>query len=462
MVLLHKHLTFVVWLIFLFLASMSAVSQKTLPDYSKQLFDKHDNFKEKSLVNRRFKHKDIVPLVEALPFEIQKIGQSFEQRTIYQIKLGTGKIKILLWSQMHGDEPTATMALMDIFKFFQVGGTPLGGTPLGGTPLGGIPQKNDGFDELRTKILEKCTLYFVPMLNPDGAERYQRRTATDIDMNRDALRFQTPEGQILKQLQDDIKPEFSFNLHDKGTKYSAGASGNQATVSFLATSYDFEKNWNPTRTRAMQVICGMYETLQQFIPNNLGRWNDDHEPRAFGDNIAKWGSSLILIESGGYKDDIEKQFIRKLNFVAILTGLQAIAEKSYRKHKLKTYESIPNNDKYLFDLLIRNAEFVQDGKTIIKDIGINLTEKNIKNATDFEYSSVIEDIGDLSTFWGIKEIDAKGLTVKPLRDFPEATKNLKISEREMLNTELNINETPSFVLVKNNEVKHVILNGQIK
>jgi hypothetical protein len=41
-------------------------------------------------------------------------------------------------------------------------------------------------------------------------------------MNRDALRFQTPEGALLKKLQDEIRPEFSFNLHDKNTKYSAG------------------------------------------------------------------------------------------------------------------------------------------------------------------------------------------------------------------------------------------------
>ena len=353
---------------------------------------------------------------------------------------------------MHGDEPTATMALMDIFKFFQVGGTPLGGTP----------PKNDDFAELRAEILENCTLYFVPMLNPDGAERYQRHTATGIDMNRDALRFQTPEGQLLKQLQDEIKPDFSFNLHDKGTKYSAGRSGNQSTVSFLATSYNYEKSWNAPRKRAMQVICGMYETLQQFIPGHLGRWNDDHEPRAFGDNIAKWGSSLILIESGGYKDDIEKQFIRKLNFVAILTGLQSISEKSYKKYKLKTYEAIPNNDKYLFDLLIRNAEFVQDGKTIIKDIGINLKEKNINNATSFEYSSVVEDLGDLSTFWGIKEIDAKGLTVSMLSGFPETIKKYQVSEKEIKNEELNLDESASFVLVKNKEVKYIILNGQIK
>ena len=441
MVLLRKRFTFVLTPIILLL-SMAQTTHKIPQDFSKQLFDKHEDFKEKNLTKRRFKQKDIVPLIEKLPFDVQKVGKSFEQRDIYQIKLGSGKIKVLLWSQMHGDEPTATMALMDIFKFFEA--------------------KNDGFDALRATILENCTLFFVPMLNPDGAERYQRRTATGIDMNRDALRFQTSEGQLLKKLQDELQPDFSFNLHDKGTKYSAGASGKQATVSFLATSYNHEKEWNATRTRAMQVICEMHETLQQFIPGHLGRWNDDHEPRAFGDNIAKWGSSLILIESGGYKDDIEKQFIRKLNFVAILNGLQAISEKSYKKYKQKYYEAIPNNDRYLFDLLIRNAEFVQDGKTIIKDIGINFSEKNINNATDFEYTSVIEDLGDLSTFWGIKEIDAKGLRVSSLSDYPNIVQKYKVSEKELSNQELNLDEKASFLLTKDKEVKYIILNGQIK
>ena len=442
MELLHKHLTFVLSVIITFLVIMPAIAQPKLPDFSKQLFDIHEQIKEQSLTKRRFKHRDIVPLIEKLPFAVEKIGKSFEERDIYQIKMGSGKTKVLLWSQMHGDEATATMALFDIFNFFQ--------------------SKSDGFDALRSKILENCTLYYVPMLNPDGAERFQRRTATDIDMNRDALRFQTPEGALLKKLQDELRPEFSFNLHDKNTKYSAGASGKQATISFLPTSFNYAKDWNPARTRAMQVICGMHEALQQFIPGYLGRWNDDHEPRAFGDNIAKWGSSLILIESGGYKEDTEKQFIRKLNFVAILTGLQAISEQSYTKFELKTYEAIPNNDRYLFDLLIRNAEFVQNGKTIIKDIGINLSEKNINNATDFVVSSVIEDLGDLSTFWGIKEIDAKGLKVSLLKEYPEVLQKYKVSEKEIQNQEINLDETASFLLTKDKEVKYIILNGQIK
>ncbi len=439
MVLHHKRLTFAITAYFI-LFSMSSFAQTQ--DFSKDLFAQYTQYKESAITHRRFKHKDLVPLIKQLPFEKQVVGKSFEERDLYQIKLGAGKTKVLLWSQMHGDEPTATMALLDIFRFFQA--------------------KNDGFDGLRQSILANTTLYFVPMLNPDGAERYQRRTATEIDMNRDALRFQTPEGALLKKLQDELRPEFSFNLHDKNTRYSAGRSGKQATVSFLATSFDFERSWNPARTRAMQVICGMSEVLQNFIPGHLGRWNDEHEPRAFGDNVAKWGSSLILIESGGYKEDTEKQFIRKLNFVAILTGLQAIAEKSYTNYTLAIYEALPNNERYLYDLLVRNAEFDYKGKIVVKDIAIDLIEKNTRNATSFTIKSVIEDMGDLSTFWGIKEIDATGLRVKPLADFPELIKTYALSKEDIQDRELNLDEKASFVLTKGNEVKYVILNGQIK
>ncbi|PLK46458.1 M14 family zinc carboxypeptidase [Emticicia sp. TH156] len=439
MVLPHKRLNFV-FIVYSLFISMPLIAQTQ--DYSKALFEKHDVFKETALKHRRFKHKDLVPLIEKLPFEKQVVGQSFEGRDLYQIKLGSGPVKVLLWSQMHGDEPTATMALADIFLFFQ--------------------GKNDGFDTLRQSILANTTLYFVPMLNPDGAERYQRRTATEIDMNRDALRFQTPEGALLKKLQDELKPEFSFNLHDKNTRYSAGRSNKQATVSFLATAYDCERSWNPTRTRAMQVISGMIEALEQFIPGHLGRWNDEHEPRAFGDNVSKWGSSLILIESGGYKDDTEKQFIRKLNFVAILTGLQAIAEKSYTHYTLATYEALPNNERYLYDLLVRNARFNYNGRIVMKDIGIDLIEKNTKNATGFSIRSVIEEMGDLSTFWGIKEIDATGLQVRPLADFPELIKTYKLSKQDVQDKDLNLDEKANFVLAKGNDVKYVIINGQIK
>ena len=370
-------------------------------EVARRLHDAHETYKEKTFTHRRFKHKAIVPLLNALsgPLSVSQVGESLEKRAIYQVKAGTGATKVLLWSQMHGDEATATMALFDIFNFLQA--------------------KNDGFDDLRQSILTNTTLYFVPMLNPDGAERFQRRTATDIDMNRDALRLQTPEGMLLKGLQQTLKPLVGFNLHDQSPRYSVGKTGKQAVVSFLATAYDEDRNLNDVRQRSMQLIVGMNRVLQQFVPGQVARYDDEFEPRAFGDNIQKWGTTLILIESGGYKGDPEKMTIRRLNFVAILSALKSIADGSYRQENIDGYQAIPENGRALFDVLIRNAMVMREGRAVTVDVGINHHEQNDKLAQSFQYKSVVEDVGDLSTFYGLTEIDATGLTLTPARIYAD-------------------------------------------
>ena len=53
------------------------------------LYHSYENLKEKSLTNRRFKHSDIVPLIELLKnnkiFRVDKVGKSVEERDIYLI-----------------------------------------------------------------------------------------------------------------------------------------------------------------------------------------------------------------------------------------------------------------------------------------------------------------------------------------------------------------------------------------
>jgi Zinc carboxypeptidase len=433
--------------LFIILSSLKMPLPEQL-SFSQRLFQDYEKFLEPSLKHRRFKHKHILPLIQELQkdssFAISQVGESVEGRSINQIKIGSGKTKVLLWSQMHGDEPTATMAIFDIFKFLQA--------------------KNDGFDLEREKILSKTTLYFVPMLNPDGAERYQRRNALNIDLNRDALRLQSPEAKILKNLQQTHQPEFGFNLHDQGTRYSAGESPNQATISFLATAYNHERSINDVRKKSMQLIVDMNDILQEFIPGHVAKFSDEHEPRAFGDNIQKWGTTLVLIESGGYKTDREKQYIRKLNFVSILSGLLSIADKHYKRNSVKEYENIPENARSLFDLLVRNATFENHGKVYTKDIGINLKEENINNATAFLFKSTVEDLGDLSTFWGIQEIDATGMKARPFAEVAEKLKgmaNLHFTTEELQDNHIKPDENASFVLEKDDKIEYIIQNGQV-
>ncbi len=182
------------------------------------LYNSYESFKEKSLENRRFKHSDIVPLIEQLQnkniFKVDKVGKSIEGRDIYLISLGTGKTKVFLWSQMHGDEPTATAALFDIFNLFL---------------------DDNAYPELKKFLLSNLSIYIIPMVNPDGAEVFQRRNIVEIDLNRDVVRQQTPEAQILKNVFDSLKADFGFNLHDQGRDYSAGNSFNPASISFLGS-----------------------------------------------------------------------------------------------------------------------------------------------------------------------------------------------------------------------------------
>ena len=382
-------------------------------DMARRLHDAHGTYEEQTFTHRRFKHRDIVPLLDSLngqgPLTVAQVGESHEKRAIYQVTAGSGPAKVLLWSQMHGNEATATMALFDIFNFLKA--------------------ENDGFDSLRQALLTSTTLYAVPMLNPDGAERFQRRTATGIDMNRDALRLQTPEGRLLKNLQQTLKPLVGFNLHDQNPRYSVGQTGRQAVVSFLATAYDPARTINDVRQRSMQLIVGMNRALQQFVPGQVARYDDEFEPRAFGDNIQKWGTTLVLIESGGYAGDVEKMTIRRLNFVAILTALITLTDGSYKEERIADYKAIPENGRPLFDVLIRNATVMRNGKPVTIDIGINREEVNtdsVRRGYDgrihdrtFRYKSVVEDIGDLSTFYGLEEVDATGLTLTPARIYPD-------------------------------------------
>ncbi|MEQ8807596.1 MAG: M14 family metallopeptidase [Imperialibacter sp.] len=274
----------------------------------------YDAFAEKSIFLRRFKHSDVEPLLLNLRdkkgFSVTKAGESIEGRSIYLVKAGTGPVKVLLWSQMHGDETTATRVLLDLFNFLSDKST---------------------FAKEKEALLKGVTLYFIPMLNPDGAEQFQRRNALGIDINRDAVRLQSPEAQLLKHVRDSLNPDFGFNLHDQNSATSAGSTGKPASLSFLAPAFNEAKDINASRKAALQVVVKLNNLVQNYMPGHTARYDDTFEPRAFGDNIQKWGTSTILIECGAYPNDPEKQVIRKVHFLALLGTLQSIADGSYKK-----------------------------------------------------------------------------------------------------------------------------------
>lgn len=400
----------------LFLLASCFHSSAQVP-YQKMQVEKleaaYEKYKESAITHRRFKHADLQPLIQkhGSEFKLEELGKSVEGKSITSMKWGQGTTKVMLWSQMHGNESTATMALFDLFNFLE--------------------GKNDGYDELRNLLKNQLSLKFIPMINPDGADAFKRRNALDIDLNRDAISQISPEAVILKKARDDFEPEFGFNLHDQQIYYNVVNTPKQATISLLAPAYNYETEINEVRGRAMQTIAGMNELLQELIPGQVGKYDDAFEPRAFGDNIQKWGTSTILIESGGYPGDPEKQYIRKINFMIILNALHQIATRGYEQYTTEQYFAIPDNGFQLMDLIINEMQVKVKGVWYPLDIAIRRRET--ENAAGYFMSASVEDLGDMQIFFGFETLDATGLQYLEGKVFPTAFESVKdISEEKAL------------------------------
>ena len=170
----------------------------------------HKQYKANSLFGRYITLHDIEPLLSK--FSTSVIGKSVLGKPIYKYIVGTGKIKVFMWSQMHGNESTTTKALFDFFNVIH------------------------SDEEIGSQLLQNFTFCFLPMVNPDGAELYTRENANAVDLNRDAFDLSQPESIVLRQTFDQFQPDYCYNLHDQRTIYGAGDSGKPATISFLAPS----------------------------------------------------------------------------------------------------------------------------------------------------------------------------------------------------------------------------------
>ncbi|RZK00939.1 MAG: peptidase M14 [Flavobacterium sp.] len=254
--------------------------------------------KEK-IIGRYITLEDIEPLLQKLnnEKELQIIGKSVLEKPIYSYQIGTGKTKILLWSQMHGNESTTTKALIDFLNFL------------------------NNKSELANQLLEFFTFYSIPILNPDGAKLYTRENANRVDLNRDSQNLTQPESRILRKIYEEFKPDYCYNLHDQRTIFGVADTGKPATVSFLAPSYNEERTINTERTKSINVIVRMNELLQKYIPGQVGRFDDSFNINCIGDTFQSMGTPTILFEAGHFQDDYEREETRKFIFFALLSLL---------------------------------------------------------------------------------------------------------------------------------------------
>lgn len=349
-------------------------------------------------------HAELVKRLAALEssepelFQIEKIAESVEGRSIHHVSVGSGTTRVLLWSQMHGDEPTATSALLDIFEYV----------------------RRHREEPAVRRILSNLTLNAVPMLNPDGAERFQRRNAQSIDVNRDALRLQTPEGRALKALRDRLDPAVGFNLHNQSWRTSVGDPPRPASISLLSVAYDEARSENAGRRLTKKLCAVIRDSLEPFASGQIGRYDDEFEVRAFGDNVTLWGTPVVLIETGAWPSEQPDPALVRLNFIGILSALDALATGRVERADPRRYESLPMNESRLLYALVKSANVINGAGVppFIADIGIVANRRVRLNdgRRELQTTLSIEDMGDLRKSGAVRTIDATGLTVVPVSD----------------------------------------------
>lgn len=343
---------------------------------------------------------EIQRLAEAHPekVRVETVGVSFHDRKIRLLSLGDGPKNILLWSQMHGDEPSATPALLDLADYLA---------------------RESARPEIR-RILDAFTLRMIPMLNPDGADAYERRNAQGIDVNRDALMLTTPEGLLLKSIRDRFSPILGFNLHDQGRRITVGETGVLSSISLLAVSGDASGTLTPGRMRAKRVASHIAATLGPFIPGGIARYDEDWNPRAFGDNVTAWGTPVVLIESGGFPKGGGFADLTRLNFVALVKVLEGLAANDLEDVSPALYDELLRNRSEAFsDVALVGASILEprSGKWFRADVAFDAlaSDQTVAgcSASPRTGSRVVE-IGDSRVVSPARKVDGRRLAIAPL------------------------------------------------
>src|SRR5699024_9388545 len=145
------------------------------------------------------------------------------------VQIGRGSERLVVWSEMHGNEATTIKALMDLLE---------------------AAKQQDG---LIASLLDHCCIKMIPILNPDVAVDYTRFNAHQVDFNRDARNRTQPEIRLLQEVAEDFKPDFCYNMHDQRTIFGVGEPAKPTTLSFLAPASNPQKSIGTSRRNAMQI-----------------------------------------------------------------------------------------------------------------------------------------------------------------------------------------------------------------
>ncbi len=285
-------------------------------------------------------------MVQFSDLSVVEEGVSVKGQLIRSYAIGKGPIRILMWSQMHGNETTSTKALLDLILFLS--------------------------NAKESMMLQRLSIVFIPMLNPDGADLYTRVNANGVDLNRDALDQTQPESKILLKVFNRVLPDYCFNLHDQRPVFGAGKGGHPSALSFLAPSGDADKQWSPNRAMARDVLGCVAKSLDFSISESIARFDDAFNLNCFGDYFQSRGAVTMLFEAGHEGTDYSRERIRFFYAYGLYVALEKICGAKHQSEDSKAYSELPENVECYCDILLKNV-VTPSGQQL--SVGLTYSEK---------------------------------------------------------------------------------------
>ena len=186
--------------------------------------------------------------------KVKRIGKSHFGRTIYAIKLGSGKQNIVFVGAHHGREWITSMLLMKKLEMYA-----------------DAYQNKTNFGRVSTDILDDVSIWFVPMLNPDG-----------VAIQQNALnKFPNKHQQRLITMNDEIKNFERWKANGLGVdlnrQYPAGWK--ELDKQPNSPSFQFYKGKEPMEANEVQALTKFIRKINPEIAvayHSAGRevfWN---------------------------------------------------------------------------------------------------------------------------------------------------------------------------------------------
>jgi len=360
-------------------------------------FLKQHEINERYITN--FRLESLLEILNKDIFKVSVAGKSVLQKNIYRVDFGTGNFKILLWSQMHGNETTTTKSVFNFLEKLNA-------------------NKNADW-------LNFFSFTFLPILNPDGAEAFTRVNANKIDLNRDSVDLSQPESKLLRSIFNEVKPNLALNMHDQRSIFSVGSNANPATLSFLAPAFNEICDINNVRTFAMQLIANMNDVLKNHAPDDIGRFDDSFNINCIGDMFTHLNVPTILFEAGFASNDYQRKKAEKLVDISLETLLNSIVSQEYKKFSVDDYLKISENEKNFVDLIIENFSTTNSDFADKKSLPIVFKEEIIEGKLILK--PTLDFVSAPNYKFAHKVLNLNQQTINNENDIAEALSNITIS-----------------------------------